>query len=102
VLATHAPEGWAQHFPGACRICQSALVTIGPNHQHHADGHNKLNAQALNMGGVGLSIYGVKDQWSSFILHLVTVPNNCLATTIGHVHLDYIMKHKCMWTMPGV
>ncbi|KAF8901851.1 hypothetical protein CPB84DRAFT_1815067 [Gymnopilus junonius] len=51
VLATYAPEGLARRFPG-----------------HHADGHEKLNAQALNMGGVGLNIYGVKDQWSSYIL----------------------------------
>ena len=72
-------------------------MAIGPNHQHHADGHDKLNAQALNMGGVGLGIYGIKDQWLSFILHLSTVPNNHLATTIGHVHLDYVEEHKCMW-----
>ena len=97
MLATHAPEGLAQHFPGAHRIPQSALVAIGPNHQHHADGHDKLNAQALNMGGVGLGIYGIKDQWSSFILHLSTVPNNRLATTIGHVHLDCVKEHKHMW-----
>ena len=69
MLATHAPEGLAQRFPGAHRMRRSALVAIGPNHQHHADGHDKLNAQALNMGGVGLGIYGIKDQWSSLILH---------------------------------
>jgi hypothetical protein len=47
------------------------------------------------MGGVGLNVYGVKDQWTSFVLHLVVVPNNQLATTIGHVHLDCVDKHKC-------
>ena len=47
------------------------------------------------MGGVGLNIYGIKDQWSSFILYLVVVPNNRLATTIGHVYLDCIEKYKC-------
>jgi hypothetical protein len=69
-------------------------MSIGPNHQHHANGHEKLNAQALNMGGIGLNIYGIKDQWSLFILHLVVVPNNRLASTIGHVYLDYVDKHK--------
>jgi len=39
------------------------------------------------------SIYSVKDQWSSFILHLVVVPNTQLATTIEHVYLDYTEKH---------
>jgi hypothetical protein len=95
VLSTHAPEGLARRFPGANRIRRSTLSSIGPNHQHHADGHEKLNAQALNMGGVGLNIYGIKDQWSSFILHLVVVPNNRLATTIGHVYLDCVEKYKC-------
>lgn len=46
------------------------------------------------MGGVGLEIYGIKDQWSSFILHLVVVPNNRLADTIGHVYLDAIEKRN--------
>ncbi|KAF8810884.1 hypothetical protein BYT27DRAFT_7253282 [Phlegmacium glaucopus] len=76
VLATYAPEGLACRFPGVNCIHHSKLTSIGPNHQHHADGHEKLNAQALNMGGVGLNIYGIKDQWSSFILHLIVVPNN--------------------------
>jgi len=49
------------------------------------------------MGGVGLNLYGIKDQWSSFVLHLVVVPNNRLATTIGHVHLDCVEKHKCKY-----
>lgn len=36
------------------------------------------------MGGVGLNVYGVKDQWTSFVLLLVVVPNNRLATAIRH------------------
>jgi len=95
VLATHTPEGLAHRFPGANQIHLSTLSSIRPNHQHHADGHEKLNAQALNMGGVGLNIYSIKDQWSSFILYLVVVLNNRLATTIGHVYLDCIEKYKC-------
>jgi hypothetical protein len=93
-LSVYAPDGLSRRFPGANRVRRSALVAIGPNHQHHADGHEKLNAQALDMGGVGLNIYGVKDQWSSFLLHLVVLPNNRLASTIGHVYLDYIGKQR--------
>lgn len=94
VMATFAPEALSRRFPGANRINRSALVAIGPNHQHHADGHDKLNAQALNMGGVSLPIYGIKDQWASLILHCIVIPNNRLATTIGHVHLDEVEKHE--------
>jgi hypothetical protein len=47
------------------------------------------------MGGVGLNIYGIKDQWSSYILWLVVVPNNRLAATIGHVYLDCVERYKC-------
>ena len=75
-LSTYAPDGLSCQFSGSNRVRRSALVAIGPNHQHHADGHEKLNAQALGMGGVGLNIYGIKDQWSSFLLHLVILANN--------------------------
>jgi len=94
VLARHAPNGLNARFPGAKQVPRSALVAIGPNHQHHADGFEKLNAQALQMGGVGLNLYGIKDQWSSFLLHLVVVPNNHLAATIRHVYLDYMEKYQ--------
>ncbi|KAF9523530.1 hypothetical protein CPB83DRAFT_775298 [Crepidotus variabilis] len=94
VLRDFAPEGLSRRFPGANCIRRSALVAIGPNHQHHADGHEKLNAQGLKMGGVGLNIYGIKDQWSSYLLHLVVVSNNRLETTIGQVYLDCVEKHK--------
>jgi len=97
VLTEHAPEGLAKRFPGANKIQRSALAAIGPNHQWHADGHEKLNAQGLQMGGVGLGIYGFKDQSTSFILHLVTVPNPRLAVTIGHVHLDCVETHGCKY-----
>lgn len=92
VLSEYAPEGLAARYPGAKRIKRSALHAIGPFHQDHQDGHDKLNAQALQMGDVSLPIYGIKDQWTSFIKHLVTVPDNRLATTIGHVHLDCVEK----------
>ena len=44
------------------------------------------------MGSIGLGIYGIKDQWTSFLVSLLVVPNNQLACTIGHVHLDTIEK----------
>ncbi|KAF6752682.1 hypothetical protein DFP72DRAFT_1033891 [Ephemerocybe angulata] len=93
VLQVHAPEGLNMRFPGSGKIKRSQLSARGPCHQFHADGHEKLGAKALtSMGGVGLDIYGIKDQWSSFIVHLVVVPNNRLADTIGHVYLDMVEK----------
>lgn len=60
VLAKHAPEGLALRFPGARGgVKRSSLVALGPNYQHHADGHDKVAPQALpQLGGVGLHIYG--------------------------------------------
>ncbi|KAG6907095.1 hypothetical protein DXG01_010544 [Tephrocybe rancida] len=96
VLSEHAPEGLALRFPGVRGIKRKPLDAIGPFHQDHSDGHDKLNAQALRMGEVCLPIYGIKDQYTSFVKHLVTVPNNRLATTIGHVHLDCIDKYQAI------
>ncbi|KAG6905917.1 hypothetical protein DXG01_016947 [Tephrocybe rancida] len=96
VLSVHAPKGLAARFPGSKGIVRSQLRAIGPWHQDHQDGHDKLNAQALKMGDVALPIYGVKDQWSSFLKYLVTVPDNRLATTIGHVNLDCIEQYQAV------
>ncbi|KAF8156745.1 hypothetical protein B0H34DRAFT_770234 [Crassisporium funariophilum] len=62
VLSVHAPEGLAARFPGARHIPRKPLSAIGPFHQEHSDGHDKLNSQALRMGDVLLPSYGIKDQ----------------------------------------
>lgn len=46
------------------------------------------------MGTVGLPIYGMKDKFSSLIMHLVVVPNDRRSSTIGHVYLDYLDKYR--------
>jgi len=66
---------------------------MGPFHEVNCNGHDKLGAQALQMGRVRLPIYGLKDKWSSMLLHLVIIPNNQKASTIGHVYLDFVEKH---------
>ncbi|KAG6836326.1 hypothetical protein H0H93_009076 [Arthromyces matolae] len=90
----------AARFPGGQKVHRSALHAIGPWHQDHSDGHDKLNAQALKMGDVALPIYGIRDQWSGLVKHLVTVPDNRLATTIGHVHLDCIETYHVPQAVP--
>lgn len=64
VLSNYAPEGLHQRFPGANTLRRSNLSALGPNHQHHADGHDKLNAwQGLDMGGAGCTRLGyLRDQ----------------------------------------
>ncbi|KAI6006249.1 hypothetical protein F5J12DRAFT_833230, partial [Pisolithus orientalis] len=76
VLACHAPDGSNAWFPHGKQVHRSTLSAIGP----------KSPASCGWMGGVGLDIYGIKDQWSSFLLHLVVVPNHQLAATIGHCY----------------
>ncbi|PSS38118.1 hypothetical protein PHLCEN_2v25 [Hermanssonia centrifuga] len=77
-------------FPGRKKIPRGHLKCIGPFYEVNCDGHEKLGSLALKMGPVELPIYGMKDKWSSAILHLVVVPNDRLETTIGHVYLDFV------------
>ena len=51
------------------------LNCIGPYHQLHVDGHEKLNHQALNLGPITLPIYGAKDQFGSAIMLLIVAPS---------------------------
>ncbi|KAF8497710.1 hypothetical protein JB92DRAFT_2986656 [Gautieria morchelliformis] len=83
-----------ERFPGAQKeITRAPLRTFGPWHKLNHDGHEKLGSQALEMGGVGLPIYGSKDQFSNYILGLVTMPNVRLEQAIAHYKLDLIEVH---------
>ncbi len=82
-------EGFTNRMPGSRnQITRKPLTALGPNHQISADGHEKLNAQALDMGGVGLSIYGFRDMWTGYMHKLQVLPNSRDGATIGHVYLD--------------
>jgi len=48
-------------------IVHVPLDCLGPWHQLHWDGHEKVGVQALDMGGVSLLIYAGKDQFSTFV-----------------------------------
>ncbi|KAH9943745.1 hypothetical protein B0H21DRAFT_779612 [Amylocystis lapponica] len=90
VMQYNEPEEVDTRYPGKKKILRATLTAIGPFHEVNCNGHDKLGALALKMGPVGIPIYGMKDKWSSAILRLVVVPNNRLATTIGHVYLDFV------------
>jgi hypothetical protein len=84
------PDSVDARYPGRKKIKHAQLKAHGIWQEIHCDGHEKLGALALQMGGVGLPIYGMKDKWGSEILYLVVVPDDRHADAIGHVFLDFI------------
>ena len=62
---------------------------------HHADGHVKLNAQALAMAQWVESAFPFTESKTNG--HLVVILNNRLAMMVGHVYLDSVEKHECMY-----
>ncbi|THU81695.1 hypothetical protein K435DRAFT_693004 [Dendrothele bispora CBS 962.96] len=79
-----------------CNIHRVPLTTPGVNYEVSGDGHEKTNAQGLDMGGVGMDIYGIVEKCSSAIRCFVFVPSSCDKHTVGHIHLDYIEKYGVM------
>ncbi|KAI0739762.1 hypothetical protein C8Q80DRAFT_1274789 [Daedaleopsis nitida] len=94
----HFDHEFNGRFPGVSReeLARSTLDCLGPFHQQHVDGHEKLTKFALRIGSVTLPIYGWKDQYSSFLLLLLTAPNIRLAAACGHFYLDFVETHGCI------
>ncbi|KAJ6555753.1 hypothetical protein B0H19DRAFT_947391, partial [Mycena capillaripes] len=94
IMLEHFPTGFDNRFPGRKRstIPRTALNSNGPFHEVSSDGHEKLGKQALEMGDIGLPIYGYKDKWSDTLPFIKFVPNSRTAAAIGHLYLDYIQK----------
>jgi hypothetical protein len=77
-------------------IVRVPLNCLGPWHQLHWDGHEKIGVQALDMGDVGLPIYAGKDQFSTFVPIMRVIPNVRRGDTIGHLFLDMIEDYGCI------
>ncbi|KAK7018226.1 hypothetical protein R3P38DRAFT_2981844 [Favolaschia claudopus] len=92
IMREHFPLGFENRFPGNKKspIPRTALNACGPFHEISSDGHEKLGKQALDMGDIGLPIYGYKDKWSDDIPLMSFVPNSRTAAAIGHLFLDFI------------
>jgi hypothetical protein len=90
-----APEGSVKRQPGHKKrdITRVALVSIGPFHELSADGHEKLNAQALRMGDISLPIYGYRDKWSGYLVHMSVLPDSRNAAPMAHVYLDLVEQY---------
>ncbi|KAJ7477358.1 hypothetical protein FB451DRAFT_1557170 [Mycena latifolia] len=70
---------------------RTPLKALGPWHQEHSDGHEKLSEQGLDIGiGIHLPIYASKDQWSSFLHALLLMPNVRTGNAIAHYYLDLV------------
>ncbi|KAJ7231474.1 hypothetical protein B0H12DRAFT_1328276 [Mycena haematopus] len=70
---------------------RTPLYALGPWHQEHLDGHEKLGEQALQIGkGIHLPIYASKDQFTPFVHSLVLMPNVRNANAIAHFYLDLV------------
>lgn len=80
-------------------IVRVPLNCLGPWHQLHWDGHEKIGVQALDMGDVGLPIYAGKDQFSTFVPIMRVIPNVRLGDAIGHLFLDMVENYGCVFSL---
>ncbi|KAJ7082792.1 hypothetical protein C8R44DRAFT_894703 [Mycena epipterygia] len=92
IMLEHFPLGFDHRFPGKRKapVPRTPLNSNGPFHEISCDGHEKIGKQALDMGDIGLPIYGYKDKWSDTVLFLSFVPNSRKAAAIRHLYLDFI------------
>ena len=88
----HFDHEFDRRFPGNVRdaIPRVPLDCVGPMHQVHVDGHEKLSSQALRLGSVTLPIYAYRDLWGGFVFLLIVLPNVRLASTCAHLYLDFV------------
>ncbi|KAL1942641.1 hypothetical protein VTO73DRAFT_4881 [Trametes versicolor] len=91
VMHTEDPTGAAIRHPRAGNhIIRKVLTAKGVWHEISVDGHEKLGPVALEMGGVGFHIYGMREKWSGRVLWLVVVPNSRVSAVVGHIYLDCV------------
>ncbi|KAF8995631.1 hypothetical protein BDQ17DRAFT_1392181 [Cyathus striatus] len=81
IMLEYAPDGFDHCFSGK----RSGKIIS-------ADGHDKLNTQALQMGDISLGIYGYRDKWSDTLLKLTLLPNLRSAAALGHIFLDLVCE----------
>ncbi|KAJ6460794.1 hypothetical protein C8R47DRAFT_1242082 [Mycena vitilis] len=94
----HFDDGFSLRFPGHKKalIPRVGLTAMGTFHEVSADGHEKLSAQALQMGELALPIYAYKDKWGDFLLMMRLIPNSRTAAAIGHLFLDFVDETGCI------
>ena len=90
------PEGFNIRYPGNkhTKPHRTPLDALGPLQEISADGHEKLDAKALQMGTLSLPIYVYRDKWSGYIVKLAVIPDARKAGALGHVFLDLMSELK--------
>lgn len=101
LLHDHFDDEFATRFIGFAKngIVRIPLDALGPFYKCCADGHEKLNEQALEMGELNFGIYGAKDGYSSLCMALVVMPNVRSEQAIAHFFLDMTEAYDCEWNM---
>ncbi|KAG8982316.1 hypothetical protein FRB90_006878 [Tulasnella sp. 427] len=95
ILHDHFDDEFARRFVGFARngIVRVPLDALGPFHKINLDGHEKLNAQALQMGDLHFGIYAAKDSFASGCMQILVMPNVRLEDAIGHFFLDMTVAY---------
>ncbi|KAF8214734.1 hypothetical protein K438DRAFT_1749824 [Mycena galopus ATCC 62051] len=75
-----------RHQPKQC----GHLTNAGVFCELHFDSHEKLNFKALQMGPVGINIYGAHCHSSNKMVKFLVIPNTCCSSMVGHYYLDLI------------
>ncbi|KAJ7191237.1 hypothetical protein GGX14DRAFT_600920 [Mycena pura] len=85
------PEGAQTRFGGGKKVPKQRgqLHAVGLFEELHWDGHEKLGSKALQMGSVGIPIYGGRDHIGA-VIELQVVPNDRCRDTVLHVYLDSV------------
>ncbi|PIL27238.1 hypothetical protein GSI_10382 [Ganoderma sinense ZZ0214-1] len=98
IMRDNDPLGFeVRYHASRAPIPRGVLTAKGLNHEGSADGHEKFSSMALQMGPVGFGIYAFREKLSGCILHGAVVPNVRKASTIGHVYLDMVSVHGCIF-----
>ena len=75
-MLVNDPDAVDARYPRRKKIKCTQLKAHGTWQEVHCDGHEKLGALTLQMGWVGVPIYGMKDKWGSEILYLSVILDN--------------------------
>ena len=84
-MRTEDPGGFDHRQPGKRHIERTPLVSLGPNHEWSADGHDKL-------AGIGFPIWGVRDKFSGKWLKLWVIPDNRLKDATVILFLKLVLE----------
>ncbi|KAJ7619918.1 hypothetical protein DFH06DRAFT_1010814 [Mycena polygramma] len=102
VLHDEFPDEFEGRFVGKKKRNKhrTPLKALGPYHQEHSDGHEKMSEQGLNIGvGIHLPIYASKDQFSAMVHALLFMPNVRNGNAIAHYYLDLIEDRDFLISM---